>query len=647
MAMRARFVTAAAQKPLDEGKTAAQRRLVPVPTSNGQVDDSLRLAAGGDSMNLYKYPMPSARTGAIYNAFSYATKIDAEAVAVFVASHTKPGDTVLDVFGGSGTTGIAARLCDRPTSRMRDLARGAGVNPAWGPRKAVVYELSPIGALLGQVMANPPDPIEFSAAAKQLLDDAARSVGWAYAATSPDGRPGRIRHIIWSEVLGTPCCGHRLTLWDAAIELDPLVFNTSLTCPACSARVMIADCSREMTTKIDPVTGKPISQRDRRPVRVYGSSSHGTWSRPPTNEDLRLIAEVEAMPVPSGVPTGPIDWGDLHRSGYHAGISRFHHLYTPRNFRAVAELWRRAEQFQGTIRDALRLLVLSYNASHSTLLTRVVVKKGQKDFVVSGAQTGVLYISGLPVEKNVLEGVRRKVKTFAAAFALTYGSKSDVEVVNGSSTNLHLADDSVDYVFTDPPFGDFIPYAEVNQLNEAWLGRLTNRRDEVIVSPAQGKGVDEYARLMAEVFSEVSRVLRPTGAATVVFHASKPSVWHALGEAFRRSALEVERTSVLDKVQVSFKQVVHEGGTRGDALFLLRPLLNTAVEAFSEGHPLNHVLATLERAAGDDPRELLPRRLYSRYVARCIEAQAPVALAAADFYAFVAERQSSDSRGVV
>jgi hypothetical protein len=618
MAMRARFATAPAQKPLDEVAVAEQRRLVPLPRSTGEVDDSLRLAVGIDAMNLYKRPIPSARTGAIYNAFSYATKIDAEAVAVFVASHT-----------------------------MRDLARRAGVDPAWGPRKAVVYELSPIGALLGQVMANPPDPNEFSATAKQLLDDAARRFGWAYAATSPDGRPGRIRHIIWSEVLGTPCCGHRLTLWDAAIELDPLVFNTSLTCPACSAPIKVGDCSREMTTRTDPVTGTPITQRDRRPVRVYGASTSGTWSRSPTNDDLRLIAQVEAMPVASGAPTGSIDWGDLHRSGYHAGISRYHHLYTPRNFQAVAELWRRAERVEGALGDALRLLILSYNASHSTLLTRVVVKKGQRDFVVSGAQTGVLYISGLPVEKNVLEGVRRKVKTFADAFALTYGSKSKVEVVNGSSTDLHLADDSVDYVFTDPPFGDFIPYAEVNQLNEAWLGRLTNRRDEVIVSPAQGKGVDEYAGLMAGVFSEVSRVLRPTGAATVVFHASKPSVWHALGEAFRRSALEVERTSVLDKVQVSFKQVVHEGGTRGDALFLLRPILDTADEAVREGDQLKHVLATLEQAAANDPRELLPRRLYSRYVARCIETRAPVALAASEFYAYVAERRSRDSRGVV
>ena len=40
-------------------------------------------------------------------------------------------------------------------------------------------------------------------------------------------------------------------------------------------------------------------------------------------------------------------------------------------------------------RDALRFLVLAYNATHSTLLTRVVVKRNQRDTV--GFRTGQFY----------------------------------------------------------------------------------------------------------------------------------------------------------------------------------------------------------------------------------------------------------------
>lgn len=55
--------------------------------------------------------MRSTRGGPLFNAFPYPTKISPEAIALFIAPHTKPGDTVFDGFAGSGSTGIAAILC--------------------------------------------------------------------------------------------------------------------------------------------------------------------------------------------------------------------------------------------------------------------------------------------------------------------------------------------------------------------------------------------------------------------------------------------------------------------------------------------------------------------------------------------------------
>lgn len=595
--------------------------------------------------SLYSRPVPSKRTGAIYNAFSYPTKIDAEAVALFIAGHTKPGDTILDVFGGSGSTGIAARLCDQPTDRMRQMAADIGIDVEWGPRNAVVSELSPLGALLADVMCNPPDPDEFRKAAAEVLDTAAADARWMYDAVDPDGQPGFIRYVIWTDVLSTPCCDAELTLWDATVTLNPVVMAKTFHCPGCDKDVSVSDCGRVTVEETDEVTGKPTTQRKRLPARVYGQTAKKTWSRAPVPDDLDRIARVDAQPLAAKVPSTKIEWGDLYRSGYHTGIERFHHLYTPRNLRVLAELWSRIGKQPADLRPALRLLVLSYNATHSSLLTRVVVKKGQKDFVVTGAQSGVLYISGIPVEKNVLDGVRRKVETFAQAFALTADSTSNVRVINGSSTDLDLDDNSVDYVFTDPPFGDFIPYAEVNQVNEAWLGKLTDRTKEAIVSPAQGKGVEDYARLMSDVFAEVARVVKPTGAVTVVFHASKPAVWQALGDAFRDHGLTVERTSVLDKTQVSFKQVVHEGGTRGDAVFLLRPTGKETGTEVASAHIETDVIIDMLRAEADgDNDELTPRRLYSRYVSQCIERGVAVAHTAPEFYALVSD-EAEDDRG--
>lgn len=589
--------------------------------------------------NLYRRPIQSKRTGPLYNAFSYPTKIDPEVIAVFLAAHTRPGDVVLDPFSGSGSTGVAARLCDQPTARMASLAKAAEVSPEWGPRRAVLYELSTLGALLARTMSNPPEPREFEQAAHRLIGEAAEKFGWAYEATGPNGELGQIRHVIWAEVLRTPCCGHRLTFWDAAVQREPVVLKRQFVCPNCATQVETAACERVVSSSTDRITGETIAQREWEPAFVYGRSPSGTWSRLPTSADLELIRRIRNTQIEGEIPSGLIDWGDLHRSGYHTGIKRFHHLYTDRNLRALAILWNGIEQNDGPVANALRLLVLSYNASHSTLMTRVVAKQMQKDFIITGAQSGVMYVSGLPVEKNILEGLRRKVNTFVHAFQLTYSSRSEVVVINGSSTRMDLDDNSVDYVFTDPPFGDFIPYAELNQVNESWMGALTDRTEEAIISPAQNKGVGEYAGLMASVFSETARVLRPTGAATVVFHASKPPVWHALGEAFRTNGFSVDRTSVLDKTQVSFKQVVHEGGTRGDALFLLKPNAGRVAYAEEDAEAFDHTISRLEAAAEKDPAELEPRRLYSRYVAHCVGRAIPVAISAPEFYARLSDRR--------
>src|SRR3546814_15563238 len=56
---------------------------------------------------LYRQPLAAKRTGALYGAFPYPTKISPEAIALYIAPHTKPGHTVFHGFGGSGPTGIA------------------------------------------------------------------------------------------------------------------------------------------------------------------------------------------------------------------------------------------------------------------------------------------------------------------------------------------------------------------------------------------------------------------------------------------------------------------------------------------------------------------------------------------------------------
>jgi len=591
---------------------------------------------------LYRRPLAAKRTGVLYGAFPYPTKISPDSIALYIAAHTKPGDTVFDGFGGSGTTGLAALLCERPTEELREEAVRLGLDVQWGARNAVLYELGALGSFIGRTLTNPPDPIAFRKAAEDLLVSGETEDGWMYEAHDPSGAKGSLRHLIWSDNLRCPDCRSVVALWDACVSLEPAKISSSFSCPKCGHTAPQDNAERVTVQEYDDVLGEQRTLRGRAMARVYGSTGKKRWSRLPTPADLTLVKKIEAEPIPKCVPQALIPWGDLYRKGYHQGITHVHHFYTRRNLIVFGRMWERAGCYSGELRDALRFWLLSYNAAHGTIMTRVVAKSAQKDLVVTSAQPGVLYVSGLPVEKNFFAGLRRKLTTIARAFETIHGGNGKVEVVQGSSCDVRLPSGSIDYVFTDPPFGANIPYAELSFINEAWLNTFTNRADEAIVSPDQGKAIGEYQKLLTRSFSEARRILKPSGKATMVFHSASAAVWNALQCAYQDAGFDVEYAGVLDKKQGSFKQVTTAGAVRGDPVLLLGARREDKAGIESNAGTVEDVwtvAAALHRAAAaeHDPAEASAQRLYSRLVTHFLSHHQQVPIDADVFYRWHAE----------
>ncbi|RAX37844.1 DNA methyltransferase [Rhizobium tropici] len=586
---------------------------------------------------LYRRPLAASRSGSLFGAFPYPTKISPDAIALYIAAHTRPGDTVFDGFGGSGTTGLAALLCERPSDALRAEAKRLGLDVQWGARNAVLYELGVLGAFVGRTLTNPPDPAAFKKAAEDVLAAGIEQDGWMYEARDPSGKKGSLRHIIWSDSLRCPRCRKVVGLWDACVSLEPAEISSTFSCPKCDHSCALDEAQRVTVTEADDVLGEDRELRHRTPARIYGSTGGKLWSRAPHASDLALMKKIAAESIPSCVPKAMIPWGDLYRKGYHLGISHVHHFYTRRNLIVFARMWKRVESYRGALREGLRFWLLSYNASHGTIMTRVVAKTGQKDLVVTSAQPGVLYISGLPVEKNLFAGLKRKLSTITQAFELIHGSSGKIEVVNGSSCQVDLPSGSIDYVFTDPPFGANIPYAELNFINEAWLKKFTDRTDEAIVSPKQEKSVDAYRELLTRSFSEARRILKPTGQATMVFHSASAEIWNALQRAYQDAGFDVEHAGVLNKTQGSFKQVTTKGAVSGDPVLLLGPRRDC------EDHGVENVWSVAaalhsEATAARDPAESTAPRLYSRFVNYFLSRQQQVPLDADVFYRWFAEQ---------
>lgn len=583
-----------------------------------------------DIKKLFEKPLPSARSGVFFNTFSYPTKISPESIAVYIAATTTPGEIVLDTFGGSGSTGIAALLCEHPTDRMKTLASELGVDPVWGPRNAIGYEIGTYGSFAAKTISNRLKASEFENAVADFAREEKERLMSYYSAVDPDGKIGIIRYIIWSEILLCPECGNEVSFFESGTKRNPVIFEKDIICPHCKKKTSVNEMKFQTEVYMDGLTGKLTTRKKRVPSWIYGTTNGKNWDRPATAGDLDNAVEIERKLQELGDEPKEIQWGELHRKGYHFGITYLHQFYTPRNYLVMRKLWDATDRYSPKVRDALKLLLLSYNASHCTLMTRVVAKKNAKDFVLTGAQSGVLYISKLPVEKNIILGLERKAKAFYDAYKMLENCTGDFIVKNKSSEKLDEKDNSIDFVFTDPPFGDFIPYAEVNQINELWLDTATDREKEIIISASQGKKISDYQTMLSSVFSEINRVLKDASHAAVVFHAAKAQIWAAFEDSVTNSELNIELTNILDKKQASFKQVVSEGSVQGDPLLLLSKESQNISTSKNEEDIMEKIILSMENEKSFDER-----RAYSLYVNECLRNNIHVSYDAKDAYVLI------------
>ena len=223
-----------------------------------------------------------------------------------------------------------------------------------------------------------------------------------------------------------------------------------------------------------------------------------------------------------------------------------------------------------------------------------------------------------------------------------------------SATDLsQIDDDSVDYVFVDPPFGANIMYSELNILSESWLKVFTNNSMEAIMNITQGKGLLEYQGLMERSFAELFRVLKPNRWITIEFHNSKNSVWNAIQEAINKAGFIIADVRTLNKEKKTINQFNARGCVDQDLVIsaykpkdALRRIFHnkTGSEdtawAFVRQHLSN--LPIVVDSDNDGKIDILSERqailLFDRMVSYHIMQGYAVPLDAADFYRGLDER---------
>jgi len=600
----------------------------------------------------YAADVSEGKNDPIYNAHSYHTKVPYKAIMRYILHYTKPGDIVFDGFCGTGMTGVAAQMCGNPDPeykfKVEKEFEKEGKKVEWGARKAILGDLSPAATFIAYNYNTPVDTAEFEKEAKRILDEVEKECGWMYETIHTidgisqkyiDGSviKGRINYTVWSDVFVCPNCSDEIVFWDAAVNKEGGKVMDEFKCPHCGAAVSKKDLDRAWKTVYDKALNKVINQVKQVPVLINYTVDNKRYEKKPDEFDIELIEKINEIDIPYWYPTDRMPEGEESRRNDRIGITHVHHFYTKRNLWVLSAFYCR------------KIPVLFFWIINSI---QNYVNKKQSFGGGGGGVSGTLYIPSLIEEKNIFDVLNRKLKKIRLLHNIFSDFKYNTCITTQSAINfLQGKDNSVDYIFTDPPFGGNLMYSELNFLWESWLKVFTNNKTEAIINKTQKKGLHEYQELMEKCFAEMYRILKPGRWMTVEFHNSKNAVWNAIQEAILKAGFVIANVRTLDKKQGSFKQVTTTTAVKQDLVIsAYKPkegfVKRFLKEAGTEEGVWDFVSQHLEKLpivveVGDRLDIVDERRdylLYDSMVAFHIQNGASIPMGSSDFYAGLKKR---------
>jgi predicted RNA methylase len=376
-----------------------------------------------------------------------------------------------------------------------------------------------------------------------------------YETLHTDGKKkGFINFTVWSEVFSCPDCGGEVVFLEEALDPKTDRVRDQFPCPHCSIELTKDNLQRRMETMIDPATRATWERVRFIPVLINYTFATKKHEKKPDKQDLANLARIADLSLPDTVPMNefPIDKMGHGSRLAPKGFTRIHHLYLPRAAQTMGRLWEKAV----AVKDARTRNMILFFTEQAVWGLSLLNRYGPLHYSqVNRYLNGVYYVASQHSECSpwyILDG---KLKRLAGSFKSQFAGSGRVTVTTGSAALLPIPDESVDYIFTDPPFGENIYYADLNFLVESWHKVFTDSKPEAIVDHAKEKDLLDYERLMQVCLQKYYSVLKPGRWMTMVFHNSSNAVWAAIQEALTGAGFVVADVRTLDKQQGSYRQV--------------------------------------------------------------------------------------------
>jgi 16S rRNA G966 N2-methylase RsmD len=620
-----------------------------------QLEDEGKRKADFKVKEPYASDVSEGKNNPVYTAHTYHTKVPHPAVMRYILQYTQPGDIVLDGFAGTGMTGVAAAACSNDKDAIAARINGEwekqyGNKPIWGTRHAIIGDLSPYATNIAYFYNTPINVNQLKQEVSRIQREMEEECGWMYTTTNSKGEPiGKIDFVLWSDIMVCPSCGKEYVFWHQAVDQNRKCILDDFNCPHCHAMQSKKTAKLALETYYDEVLKSSLTRVKMTPVIIVAKAGKESIQRQPTEYDSAVLRRINEIKVDTFYPSSPLPKGRETQRNVDRGITNVHQFYTKRNLIALSKLYNKIEK--SNMPHILRFIFTGM-INRSSNMNRIHINhffNGGGGWN-GGNLKGTLYIPSLPIETSILEQIDDKLSAMLRAEEKLAKVRPNVQYV-GSADRLSIKDNSIDYIFTDPPFGANINYSELNSLPEPWLRVVTNNSREAIENTAQGKDAHSYRDIMSQCFSEYNRVLKPGKWMTVEFSNTSASVWNSIQSALQYAGFVIANVSSLDKKQGSFMAVTTTTAVKQDLVitcykpsdelssqFNLQMDRKDVVWDFVQEH-LEHLAVHIEKGSKTTTViERSPKILYDRLISYYVQHGLPVPMDAPEFQTGLRER---------
>jgi len=314
----------------------------------------------------------------------------------------------------------------------------------------------------------------------------------------------------------------------------------------------------------------------------------------PTDEDIGLAMSFSYEEIPYYYPRGNF----FQNSRINADRNKhIYDLFTPRNLFALSFLLDRIERIEDKdIKDILRFCFTASVGQASKMVFVVknrgkfngkVRKTGRKDV---GSWVIGYWVPKEDFEINVWNCFENKYrKTFAAkkeqeSMKYDFKEAANFTELTTTSKNLLLVcdsamrvladipDNSIDYIITDPPHGNRMPFLEQSMMWNEWLKEEVNYEDEIVISDSKdrNKDINNYYLLLGQVLKNIERVLKPNRHFSLMFNSLDDDTWINLIKVLSNLDLDLHAIETLGYSANSVVQDNREGGLKTDFIFTFK-----------------------------------------------------------------------------